>query len=504
MSLSRSQKAFVSTLVAFVLTIVNIVSALVIPRLILSRFGSEVNGLIASITQFMGYTSLLQMGVGGVIRAALYKPLAYSDNKQISSVVKAAEIFFRKIAILCFVYVVILTIVYPLLGNSSFSYFYSAALVAIIGASTITQYLFGFTYRSLVTADQRAYVYDITQLIATILNIIFSAFLIYIGCSIHLVTASSATVFIIQPIVLRVYTVKKYHLNNHVEADNTAIKQRWAGAGYSLADFVHRKTDIFVLTIFSTLKEVSVYSVYSVITNGLNAIISMTTNPFQAALGDMLAKGEKKTLDDTMRIYIFIVHFVASILFSVALCTIISFVKLYTAGIQDANYLRFDFAVFILLAEMFYCLRQPYQSIVNAAGHFRETQKGAFIEAGINIAVSILLVQKYGVVGVAVGTLVGMVYRTIDLIIYLTKHLIAYKFWYAIKRYLISFATIGISFMLQRLSYIEVKDSFSWIVNACMLTILISAITLAINFVFYRYELSIMLTKIKHLFNWVG
>ena len=39
-------------------------------------YGSDVNGLVSSITQFLGYIALVEGGVGGVIRAALYKPLA--------------------------------------------------------------------------------------------------------------------------------------------------------------------------------------------------------------------------------------------------------------------------------------------------------------------------------------------------------------------------------------------------------------------------------------------
>ena len=120
--------------------------------------------------------------------------------------------------------------------------------------------------------------------------------------------------------------------------------------GYSLADFIHRRTDIFILTIFSTLKNVSIYSVYSVVINGLNSVITMATNSFQAALGDMIAKNEEENLKSTMDLYIFIVHLISSIIFSVAMVMILPFVKVYTKGINDANYLQPTFAFLILLA----------------------------------------------------------------------------------------------------------------------------------------------------------
>ena len=109
----RSKKALISMIVAFILQIVNIISGLIVPRMIIGTFGSSVNGLISSITQFLGYISLLQLGVGGVTRAALYKPLAYSNTEQISKVIKATDIFFKKIAILSGLYIGILALVYP-------------------------------------------------------------------------------------------------------------------------------------------------------------------------------------------------------------------------------------------------------------------------------------------------------------------------------------------------------------------------------------------------------
>ncbi|HDT8001049.1 TPA: hypothetical protein RD642_002827, partial [Enterococcus faecalis] len=121
--------------------------------MIIGTYGSSVNGLIQSITQFLGYISLLQLGVGGVIRAALYKPLADKDEIQINKVVKAASIFFRKIGGVSCGYILVLAIIYPLISEGLFNYKYVAFLVIIIGLSTIAQYMLGFPYRLLVTAD---------------------------------------------------------------------------------------------------------------------------------------------------------------------------------------------------------------------------------------------------------------------------------------------------------------------------------------------------------------
>ena len=80
--------------------LVTVAYGLVVPRLVLSSFGSEVNGLTSSLSQFLNYISLLEGGLSGVIMAALYKPLANKDFAKVSGVIKAADNFFKKIALI--------------------------------------------------------------------------------------------------------------------------------------------------------------------------------------------------------------------------------------------------------------------------------------------------------------------------------------------------------------------------------------------------------------------
>ena len=72
---SRTYNAKWNMLSSLLLQVVTAISGLILPRLIIPAFGSEVNGLIATITQFISYITLLEAGVGSVFRASLYKPL---------------------------------------------------------------------------------------------------------------------------------------------------------------------------------------------------------------------------------------------------------------------------------------------------------------------------------------------------------------------------------------------------------------------------------------------
>lgn len=85
----------INMIFSIVLQIVTIISGFIIPRQILLAFGSEVNGLVNSITQFLNYISLIEGGLGSVIMTALYQPLNQKKFEQVSSIIVTSNNFFH-------------------------------------------------------------------------------------------------------------------------------------------------------------------------------------------------------------------------------------------------------------------------------------------------------------------------------------------------------------------------------------------------------------------------
>ena len=116
----RSKKALWNMLSSLSLQFVSVVCGLVLPRLLIRTFGSSVNGMASSVTQFLGYIVLFEAGVGGVVRAALYKPLADGDRAKISGILRASDRFFRRVALIFIGYALAVAAVYPLLVRQDF------------------------------------------------------------------------------------------------------------------------------------------------------------------------------------------------------------------------------------------------------------------------------------------------------------------------------------------------------------------------------------------------
>lgn len=482
----RKKKAMINVCYTLLLEIVTVISGLIVPRLIIGAFGSEVNGLIGSITSFVAYITLLQTGVGSAIKSALYKPLAEKNNEELCVIIKTSNVFFKKIAYITVIYIAILMIVFPIVIVNNFEWVYTASLVAIVGASTAAQYFLGITYQMLFEADQKSYVYSIVQIVTVILNMIFVIILVNLGCSVQLVKFSSAIFFVARPIVLGAYAKKIYKINLDVLPNNSLINQRWDAFSQGIAYFIHSKTDIFVLTIFTSLKEVSIYTVYAMVTAGLSSIINSIDKSVRSAFGNIIACNEKNNLIRAFNSYNTLIHITATAFFSTASITVFAFVNVYISNISDANYYQPVFGLLLIAAEFIYCLRSPYNSIIYAAGKFKETKKSAGIEAIINIALSVILVSFFGLVGVAIGTFAAMMYRTISFVLYLKNEILELSIYSQLKRYLITVTVYVLTiYFFSKIKY-SPANYLEWTIYAGIIFVLVILVTVSFNLLLDR------------------
>ena len=495
----RSKKALINSISSLLSQLVTIICGFVLPRLILSQFGSSYNGITSSITQFLNCVILLRAGVGGVTRAALYKPLADGDNNQISGIVNATQQFMKKVSAIFSILLLAFAIVYPLMVLDEFDYWFSFSLVIILGISTVAQNYFGITYQMLIQADQRQYIYSILTIATTILNTIVAAILILSGATIHVVKLGSAIVFIINPIILNLYVRKKYNINKNVAVNNTAISQRWDAFAQQVAAFVNNNTDVIVLTMFANIREVSVYTVYYMVANGLRRIEETLTNGIDAAFGNMIAKKEEDLLRTNVKLMEFIVFSSAGFVFLCGALLIEPFVMVYTKGIDDISYSRIWFGVLMCLSQYLFCVRLPYQMLVEAAGHFKQTRNGAIVECVLNIVISVILVIKWGLIGVTIGTFCALVYRTTQYAIYSSTHILRRKIWVAGKNVLINIIeAVIVIFIIKCMPVWNVTSYLSWLIYAVVVGMITMFVIGASSFLFYRSEISLLSQKVKN------
>ena len=484
----RKKSLALTTIFSLIYQVVVVICGIILPKLYMKYFGSELNGLVTSITQFLGFITLLEAGVGNVVQSSLYRPLAQKDDAEISKIIISSNRFFRKIALILAVYVAGLMVFYPYLVSNQYDWVFTATLILIISISSFAQYFFGISYQILLNADQKGYVRLVLQIVTLILNTVVCGILMNLGFSIHIVKLSTAAIFILRPLGMNLYVKRHFNLDLSLKLEGEPIQQKWNGLAQHIANVVLINTDVTVLTLFSNLINVSIYSVYHNVVYGIQNLVTAFTSGLQALLGDMYAKKERELLVSTFGRFEWLIHVLIEIAFGCTLVLIIPFIKVYTADITDANYINIPFAVLITLAQASYCLRLPYNIMVMAAGYYKQTQASAIIEAIINVVVSVFFVFRFGIIGVAIGTVAAMTYRSTYLAWYLSHNILNRNLFYYLKHIAVDVLVFALIYTICSAFSTDISTYFEWIMLAIKYALISILIIAVVNILFYFRE----------------
>ena len=497
---SRAKKASLNIITSATLQIVTMISGVVLPRFILRYFGSAYNGITASATQFLSMISILTLGVTASTRVSLYKTLAAKDIEGTSSIVRATERYMRKIALILCVYIFVIATVYPLMVDTGYPYWDVALLILIVGISSFAEYFFGITYQTFLLADQSVYISNMFSVIAVVLNTILSILLIVLGFNIQIVKLASAGVYVLRPILQHIYVTKKYHLIKNCKPDMSALNHRGDAMMHALANIVHDNTDIIVLTLFTNVKIVSVYTVYNLVMSSLKKIQSIFTTGTEPIFGNMWANGEKYKIEKNLSVFEYFVNVFNAVAFGTAMVMILPFISLYMPeNVTDINYIMPTYAFVVSLAFATQGMRVPYLALVQGIGHYKQTKKAAIIEAALNLIISIVLVNFIGIVGVAVGTLIANLYRSFHYAFYIDKNVVNRGMSVALRKFLWTMGCIVIIVIPSSLiaRNININGWAMWIIVTTGVLVYSLFVVLLASIVFYRDDLKYAINVVK-------
>lgn len=337
-----------------------------------------------------------------------------------------------------------------------------------------------------VKADQRGYIQYNAQTVTVVLNTAVCAVMISMNGTIQMVKLATSLIYLARPLALHFYVKRHYQIDWKIKYTEEPIKQKWNGVAQHIAAVVLDGTDTIVLTVFSTLSNVSIYSVYFLVIKGVKTLFLSMTNGVQALIGELWAKQELEKLKGFFAWVEWVIHTGTTYVFSCTAALIVPFVQVYTFGINDANYIQPAFAVLLTLANAMHCLRLPYNIMVLAAGHYRQTQKNYIVAAILNILVSILTVKVWGLIGVAIGTLVAMTYQTMWLAVYDSRHFIFWSLKNVTKQFAIDTLSAALIIVFGSRMSLKEPSYINWIFMAVNVAVMALVVVVGMNLMFYK------------------
>ncbi len=486
-----------NTAASLIQQLTGIACGMILPRLYLEYYGSAVNGLVSSIANFLGFILFLDLGMTAVISSALYKPLADRDHPAISRIMRSARKFFRGLAAVLVVYCIVLLFIYPHVVASEFGISFIVLLIIISAINSFCEYYFGLVDRILLNADQRAYIPLIIDTVTSLLNLVGSTVLIRLGYGMHVVMLATALIFLLRPALMGYVIRRDYAIDWKVTVTGNPIPQKWNGAAQHVAYVVLQNTDIVVLSVFSTLENVSVYVAYNLVQRAVKQFVGLMNLGLTPLMGNLLARKEDEKMAALFDKVEWLYHTVTTFAFTVTGILILPFIQVYTKGIVDADYHAPLFAILLTLAGAAYCYRIPYHAVTLAAGHYRSTQLSCVIEAAANIILSVALVFRLGLAGVAIGTLAAVTYRTVYLVYYLSRHILRRP----VKHFLFHMMANGLAAMLMMLVSAGIRlgtvSLYSWLIMAVKVSGLCMLVIFLVNIILYNKQVKGLVAAIK-------
>ena len=414
---TRTKRSVINVITGFGGQLLNIVLQFAVRTIFINTLGKEYLGIDGLFSNILSMLSLAELGVGSAIAFRLYKPLGDKDEKRVRVLLKFYRLAYKAIGGLIFILGLILIPFLPVLIKDYDSLeglgINAVLLFLLFLMQSVSSYLF-LAYRStVVTADQKQYVLDLvnyavrvlTSVLQIILLIVFKSFIIYTVVAIFTEIGDS----LLKGIVAK----KKYPQFFIPEEDKLSkeeIKEMFEDCGalflYKVNGVVVKASDNLVLSMFIGITAVGLYSNYLLIHNVCSQLIKRLFNATRASMGNLFATETMERKYGFFRV----VNFMTALMFGTAGVGVAVCGNEVIEVWLGTDYVLAQSVPILIGIELFFAgIAVNLGQVRSISGIFRQAWYRPLLGIIINIIVSVVFVQFWGISGVILGTIASYV-----------------------------------------------------------------------------------------------
>ncbi len=500
--MNRTQKFALNSITTAFYQIVTMGLGFITPALMIQTYGSEINGLVSSINQLISYISLVEAGLSGAAVFSLYKPLADQNYNKINAIISAAKKYYIKTGYVFSAATMILAVAFALLKNiSSLTRIEVFILVLLLSINGCIDFFVLARYRVILTADQRTYIISILSTI----QVLVKAAVIIICCNYRL-NILLLYILALSPILIKIsvlffFTNKYYpYLNFNEKPNEKALGRRYDVIYQQILGTVQTSAPTVIATIFLDLITVSVYSIYNMVLSGINGVLSIFISGLPAGFGEIIVKKEYNNLKKNSSEFEVAYYYILSIVYGLTMVLILPFISIYTKNFTDANYYIPSLAFLIVLNGICYSVKTPQSMLMIAAGLYKEQRWKSTIQASIIIIGGCLLAQGMGLQGIMIASICSNIYRTIDLMLYVPKHITHNSIKRTARRIINVFFNVAIICIPLIVTRIEPNTYLEWIKYAIVVGLYAVIVVSVVTFIMDRTEFISLIKRFNIMF----
>lgn len=408
---SRSEYSIMNILTGFGGYFLNTLLGYICRIVFVQCLNADYLGINGLLTNILSMLSLAELGIGGAIGYALYKPIAEKDNEKIASLMgfygKAYRIIGCVVALLGLFMIPFLKVIIISPPNISESIYTIYLLYLFNTAST-----YFFSYRSaLISAAQKNYIVLGLNYIITIIQSVIQIPLLILthNYMIYLVVQTVGTFinnFLISFIAKKMYpfiTQKNAPALTKEERKKLFVNVK-ALTINKLSSTLVNNTDNIIITYLKGLISVGVVSNYTLLVNTLGALATQIFNGLTASVGNLNAienKEKKYSFFKVLNLTNFWIYGWGTIG--------ILFVCGDIVKLCFGNSYVLEFNIPLILAINFYMLgmQNAVWAYKNTMGLFKYGQYLLILTAVINLGLDFLLGYKWGMFGIYLASAIS-------------------------------------------------------------------------------------------------
>lgn len=495
--MGRTEKSLRNFIFAVASQVITVALSFITRTCLIYCLGIEAVSINGLFTEVITALSLAELGVGSAIVYNLYKPLAEGDHQKVSQLMNLFRKAYRIIALATLVIGISLT---PWLQffirDLSYDISYIRVIYLMFVFQSVVSYLFSYKL-ALLEADQNSYIVTkistIFRIIGTILILIIlvttKKYIFFLGANILLVILTNAY-------ASNVVDKKYPYINKNERLPKEERTQIFGNIrNIFVKQFAGRVVDstdnILISTLVSTLL-VGYYSNYLVVIGVFKQLADKMMAAATASMGNLYVTERTENKIETLNRLTFIFYVFASVASVGTFACVQPFIKLWLGDNYLLDYSVVTILCLLLVTEITY---QPLSTAMHLSGFFEIGRNISFVSAVINLAVSIVLGMKIGLIGIFIGTMCTYTIEIIAKVHYLFKlyfkeNSIQYvSFW--IRMFFVYFVEIIIIYFINL--HLHFSALLAFIFNGFTAVLLTFAI---ITIVFGRSDAYIYL---KHL-----
>lgn len=471
---------------------------IILPKLFIFSYGSEINGMLSSVNNIFSYIALLEAGVGTATLQALYGPIAKNNQDDINSILAATDRFYKRVGFFYLIAVMLFAGIYPFCVQSNIEKYIIILVILFIGLSNVINFFFQGKYKLLLQAEGKQYVITNTTTIIHTLVSVSKIILVLSGYSIVAITIAQFILNIVQMAYYTFYIKRHYKwLNLKVKPNKESISQSKNVIIHQVSLLIFNNTDSLVLSVFCGFKAASIYALYNLLFEMVSTLLNNIQSGFIYKMGQ-LCNSDKESFKKYYELWELFTITISFSLYCITYIFILPFVGIYTHG-ADINYIDFWLPILFVTIKILVSGRATSGHAASFAGHFKQTQWRSVIEMVINIVVSLVAVYFIGIYGVLIGTIVALLYRSNDMIIYNSKHIIKRSVWKTYKRWLSSIITFVAIVLLVKFIPMDTSSYVSIILWCIPITISVVAVFFSVAMLTEPSAAKLMFTSAKNL-----